>query len=170
MDTVAGLNGTQQCGCLRTTQEDTYMTMLGWNIKWLFALAVAALLPLGRANATWYSANSEIGSDILMVEVRWPYRCVGSYFALWNSSPYPQGGYFYGGIAIYGQGEQATLAEPEAALRHEVWSFWPSDAYQGERTRIEASGNPFGGDSMAGEGTEAGIHSGNLPFLKPQQW
>jgi hypothetical protein len=23
---------------------------------------------------------------------------------------------------------------------------------------------------MAGEGTEAGIHSGNLPFLKPQQW
>ncbi len=170
MDTVAGLNGTQQCGCLRTTQEDTYMTMLGWNIKWLFALAVAALLPLGRANATWYSANSEIGSDILMVEVRWPYWCVGSYFALWNSSPYPQGGYFYGGIAIYGQGEQATLAEPEAALRHEVWSFWPSDAYQGERTRIEASGNPFGGDSMAGEGTEAGIHSGNLPFLKPQQW
>ena len=141
-----------------------------WNMNWLFAVAVSALLPLGKANATWYSANSEIGSDILMVEVRWPYWCVGTYFALWNSSPYPQGGYFYGGIAVYGKGEKATPEEPEAALRHEVWSFWPSDAYKGERTRIEASGNPFGGDSMAGEGTEAGIHSGNLPFLKPQQW
>ena len=141
-----------------------------WNRNWLWAAALGALLPLGRANATWYSANSEIGSDILMVEVRWPYWCVGTYFALWNSSPYPQGGYFYGGVAIYGKGAQASPEEAEASLRHEVWSFWPSDAYKGERTRIEASGNPFGGDSMAGEGTEAGIHSGNLPFLKPQQW
>ena len=139
-------------------------------MNWLFAALAAALLPLANANATWYSANSEVGPDILMVEVRWPYWCVGTYFALWNSSPYPQGGYFYGGVAVYGKGEQATLEDPEAALRHEVWSFWPSDTYKGERTRIEASGNPFGGDSMAGEGTEAGIHSGNLPFLKPQQW
>lgn len=105
-----------------------------------------------------------------MVEVRWPYWCVGTYFALWNSSPFPQGGYFYGGIAVYGKGDKATPAETEASLRHEVWSFWASDAYKGERTRIEAVGNPFGGESMSGEGTEAGIHSGNLPFLKPQQW
>ena len=139
-------------------------------MHWLFAVGVSALLPLGQANATWYGANSEIGSDILMLEVRWPYWCVGTYFALWNSSPYPQGGYFYGGVAVYGKGEKATPAETEASLRHEVWSFWPSDAYKGERTRIEASGNPFGGDSMAGEGTEAGIHSGNLPFLQPRQW
>ena len=141
-----------------------------WNKNWLWAVAVSAMLPLGKAHATWYSANSEVGADILMVEVRWPYWCVGTYFALWNSSPFPQGGYFYGGVAVYGKGQKATLEDPEAALRHEVWSFWPSDAYKGERTRIEASGNPFGGDSMAGEGTEAGIHSGNLPFLKPQQW
>ena len=92
------------------------------NISWLFAAAVAALLPLGKADATWYSANSEIGSDILMVEVRWPYWCVGTYFALWNSSPYPQGGYFYGGVAVYGKGEQADLTagqrrEIAAALR-----------------------------------------------------
>src|SRR5512137_440610 len=100
----------------------------GWNRNWLFAMAMSVLLPLGKANATWYSANSEIGSDILMVEVRWPYWCVGTYFALWNSSPYPQGGYFYGGVAVYGKGEKATLEDPEAALRHEVWSFWPSDA------------------------------------------
>jgi photosystem II stability/assembly factor-like uncharacterized protein len=105
-----------------------------------------------------------------MVEVRWPYWCVGTYFALWNSSPYPQGGYFYGGIAVYGKGEHATPAETEATLRHEVWSFWPSAAYKGERTWIEAVGNPFNGGSMSGEGTEAGIHSGILPFLEPQQW
>jgi len=146
------------------------MIRLRQNINWLFVAAAATLLPLGQAKATWYSANCEAGSDILMVEVRWPYWCVGSYFALWNSSPYPQGGYFYGGIAVYGQGEQATPAQTEATLRHEVWSFWPSDAYKGERTRIEAMGNPFDGASMSGEGTEAGIHSGTLPFLKPQQW
>ena len=146
------------------------MTARKWNVKWLCALVVGTVLPLGVANATWYGANSELGSDILMLEVRWPYWCVGTYFALWNSAPYPQGGYFYGGIAIYGKGEQASAEEQEKALRHEVWSFWASDAYKGERTRIEAAGNPFGGSSMSGEGTEAGIHSGNLPFLKPQQW
>jgi hypothetical protein len=79
-----------------------------WSMNWLFAVVVSALLPLGNANATWYGANSEIGSDILMVEVRWPYWYVGTYSALWNSSPYPQGGYFHGGIAVYGKGEKAT--------------------------------------------------------------
>ena len=52
-----------------------FFFMRRWNMNWLFAVAVSALLPLGKANATWYSANCEIGSDILMVEVRCPYWC-----------------------------------------------------------------------------------------------
>jgi len=122
------------------------------------------------SEATWYSFGVEDDAEIIMFDVRWPYWPHGTYFSFWNSSPYPKGGYFYGGIATYGSGENATTEEIEAANCHEVWSFWPSDDYRGDRTRIIALGDPFAGGTMSGEGTEAGIHSGDLPFLEPQKW
>lgn len=131
---------------------------------------IALIAPLDKAHATWYSFGVENGAEIIMFEARWPYWPQGTYFSFWNTQPYPKGGYLYGGIATYGKGENATPAQIEAANRHEVWSFWPSKDYKGNRTRVVALGNPFTGGTMSGEGTEAGIHSGKLPFLKPKRW
>tara|TARA_R110000850_G_scaffold104576_4_gene215036 strand:- start:1631 stop:4996 length:3366 start_codon:yes stop_codon:yes gene_type:complete len=125
---------------------------------------------ISNAKATWYGIGVERGADIVMFEARWPYWPNGTYFSFWNTSPVPEGGNFYGGVATYGKGENATPAEVEASNRHEVWSFWPSNHYKGDRTRVVALGNPFTGGSMSGEGAEAGIHSGKLPFLKPKEW
>ncbi|AQT69078.1 putative protein related to plant photosystem II stability/assembly factor [Anaerohalosphaera lusitana] len=133
-------------------------------------VAIIVLSISGNLQATWYGFGVDREADVMMFQARWPYWPVGTYFAFWNSSPYPKGGYFYGGIATYGKGEDATPEETEAAHRHEVWSFWPSEHYNGDRTRIVALGDPFTGGTMAGEGTEAGIHSGKLSFLKTNQW
>ncbi|MBI9019554.1 MAG: hypothetical protein JEZ07_20075 [Phycisphaerae bacterium] len=136
----------------------------------LWLMLLITMFSFNKAQATWYSFGVEQGSDIIMFEARWPYWSVGTYFSFWNSEPYPQGGYFYGGVATYGKGENATPEETEAANRHEVWSFWPSDHYKGDRTRVLALGDPFTGGTMSGEGTEAGIHSGKLSYLKTRQW
>ncbi|NQZ59273.1 MAG: hypothetical protein HRT88_17605, partial [Lentisphaeraceae bacterium] len=136
----------------------------------IFTLFFALLLLGSSLHATWYKFGVKQGADIVSCEVRWPFWSPGTYFALWNSSPYPQGGYFYGGIAVSGKGEHATPQETENGYRHQVWSFWPSPAYKGDRTRVAALGNPFTGGTMSGEGTEAGIHSGMLKFLKTKKW
>ncbi|MCH2209269.1 MAG: PA14 domain-containing protein [Lentisphaerales bacterium] len=120
--------------------------------------------------ATWYQFGVSEGADIISCEVRWPFWSPGTYFALWNTNPYPQGGYLYGGIATSGKGENSTPEDNENGYRHQVWSFWPSPHYKGDRTRIEALGNPFAGGTMSGEGTESGIHSGMLKFLKTNKW
>ena len=136
----------------------------------LLMLLLTAMLPVNKAHALWYKFGVEQGSDIIMFEARWPYWPFGTYFAFWNSRPYPKGGSFYGGVATYGKGENATTEEIEETLRHQVWSFWPSDHYQGDRVRVVALGDPFAGGTTSGEGTEAGIFSGKLSFLKTNQW
>jgi len=55
---------------------------------------------LGSASeACWYGENVESGSDIVMMELRYPYWPVSTYFACWNMHFVPHGGPFYGGVA-----------------------------------------------------------------------
>ncbi|NWK57431.1 hypothetical protein HW115_17565 [Verrucomicrobiaceae bacterium N1E253] len=139
--------------------------------KKILNLLVFTLICLTNTlHATWYQFGVSKGADIITCEVRWPFWSPGTYFALWNTNPYPQGGYLYGGIATSGKGEHATAEETKNGYRHQVWSFWPSPHYKGDRTRVEALGNPFAGGTMSGEGTETGIHSGMLEFLKVKKW
>jgi len=138
--------------------------------KILNLLVVTLLFFTNTLHATWYQFGVSKGADIITCGVRWPFWSPGTYFSLWNTHPHPQGGYLYGGIATSGKGEHATPEETANGYRHEVWSFWPSPHYKGDRTRVEALGDPFTGGTMSGEGTEAGIHSGMLEFLKTKKW
>jgi hypothetical protein len=44
------------------------------------------------------------GADIIVADLRWPFWSHGTYYALWNSSTVPEGGYYYGGVASYWKG------------------------------------------------------------------
>ena len=48
-------------------------------------LLLVALVP-AAARATWYQENIEGGSEIIMMDLRWPWWCSGTYYANWNTS------------------------------------------------------------------------------------
>ena len=103
------------------------------------------LITLGAnlAHAGWYNANTGGGSDIIMSEQRWVFWPKGTYFALWNSSTFPQGGHFYGGVATYGPGKNGAKEKQEAYRPQVVWTFWNANAYEGTRVRPAYLGAPF---------------------------
>ena len=82
-----------------------------FTLAFIAITLIAMMAPLNNAHATWYGIGVKNGADTIMFEARWPYWPHGTYFSFWNSAPYPKGGYFYGGIATYGKGENATPAE-----------------------------------------------------------
>jgi hypothetical protein len=127
------------------------------------------LLTATQAHATWYYPNVDKGSDIVMVDVRWPYWPKATYFALWNMATYPEGGPFYGGVAPYGPGKEGSQDEQDAYEPQLVWSFWGSPHYEGDRVRSVYFDAPFYGGSMSGEGATAGI-CGYFPYLRPNKW
>ena len=133
-------------------------------------LAVGFGMMLSAAHADWYKAVMEPGPDIVSIDVRWPYWPPGTYFALWNGSTAPAGGYFYGGVALAGPGREGSPEQQAKASRSLVWSFWGNDAvYKGDRVRIDCLGAGTYGGVMSGEGTQAGFSS-ELSFLVPGQW
>ena len=137
------------------------------NKKLLLPLLMLIIAP--QAHATWYYPNVDKGSDIVMVDLRWPYWPKGTYFALWNMATYPEGGPFYGGVAPYGPGKEGSQKLHEAYEPQLVWSFWGSDKYKGDRVRSVFFDAPFYGGSMSGEGATAGI-CGFFPYLRPNHW
>ena len=58
-----------------------------------------ALVP-AAARATWYQENIEGGSEIIMMDLRWPWWCSGTYYANWNTGfvGAPSSMSFYGGF------------------------------------------------------------------------
>lgn len=132
-------------------------------------LVLLLLLSATQTRATWYYPNVDKGSEIVMVDVRWPYWPKATYFALWNMSTYPEGGPFYGGVAPYGPGKDGSQEAQDAYDPQLVWSFWGSPRYKGDRVRSVYFGEPFYGGGMSGEGATAGI-CGYFPYLRPNQW
>jgi len=129
------------------------------------------LITLGAnlAHAGWYNANTGGGSDIIMSEQRWVFWPKGTYFALWNSSTFPEGGKFYGGVATYGPGKHGTKEKQEAYRPQVVWTFWNANAYEGTRVRPAYLGAPFTSGNMSGEGASHGVY-GHFPYLRPNSW
>jgi hypothetical protein len=129
-------------------------------------LLLLLLFLSAHAHATWYYPNVDKESDIIMVDVRWPYWTKSTYFALWNMATYPEGVSFYGGVAPYGPGEKVTQEVQDVYEPQRVWSFLGSPNYQADRVRSGYFGDPFFGGSMSDEGANAGI-SGYFPYLRP---
>jgi len=50
----------------------------------LVPLAALVLLAPSAVEATWYGENVEKGSDIMMMDVRWPWWPESTYYANWD--------------------------------------------------------------------------------------
>ena len=55
--------------------------MLIHSVRIMMALAFLTLVAAQPAQATWYGENVEKGSDIMMMDVRWPWWPESTYFA-----------------------------------------------------------------------------------------
>lgn len=127
---------------------------------WPVLLFMLAALP-SSTFAWWYSTDVKKGADIIVDEVRWPHWPQGTYFALWNTHPYPKGGYIYGGIAPLGPTDQHR--------RELVWTFWGGSAYGSDRPTVVALSDHTLGGPMFGEGASASI-VGDMDMLQPARW
>jgi hypothetical protein len=68
--------------------------------KLILPLAALMYLTPGALRATWYQENLANGSDIITMDLRWPWWPSGTYYANWNTSfnPQPNNASFYAGF------------------------------------------------------------------------
>ena len=141
-------------------------------------LACIALLMLGTAppvRATWYGENVADGSDIMMMDVRWPWWPESTYFANWNFAVNPSGINGYGGFtggprALEPDHRPDFDPEVQAAFRAgSVWSFWGSNK-EGEPVRVVASSEFAYPRQYIGEGASGSLGGPVWPFIKQDRW
>ena len=63
--------------------------------KFLLSLCSLWLLLTLPSSASWYGDEVKAGSDIIMVDLLYPYWPESTYFSCWNLDMFPKGGYFY---------------------------------------------------------------------------
>jgi PA14 domain len=140
-------------------------------------LAAGILASAGRAHATWYSENIRDGSDIIMMDLRWPWWPCATYYANWNSgfNPKPNNLSFYAGFVSTmpdGPGfKPSTDARLEAAFRPgTVWSFWGSSADGTPVRFIDTAPNLYMRNVYGGEGLSGTLGAEPWNFVHSQQW
>lgn len=141
-------------------------------------LALLALLAAPTATATWYGDGSAAnGSDIMMMDIRYPYWAGGFYNAFWNFSI--AGGTVgftgYGGLVHTLNPDPAVgKPDPDSPLQEthqprSVWSFW-GKSETGEPVRIvECSPFTFPAQYI-GEGASGAAEGRGWDFIKPRRW
>lgn len=146
------------------------MTLPAWGLA---ALVLAASNSVSRA--TWYGENVAKGSDIMMMDVRWPWWPESTYFANWNfgTSPTGLGGYggFAGSVRTLDPDHRPDLdPEVQAAFRPgSVWSFWGASR-EGEPVRVAASSEYTYPRQYIGEGASGSLGGPVWPFIRQGRW
>ena len=137
-------------------------------VLWL----LGSVLPV---RATWYGENITDGSDIMMMEVRWPWWPESTYYANWNFATKPSGiggyGGFTGGVGTLEPDHRPDFdPEVQAAFRAgSVWSFWGSNK-EGEPVRVVASSEYAYPRQYVGEGASGSLGGAVWPFIKQDRW
>lgn len=131
--------------------------------RFLLLLCAGMFLP---ASACWYGDKVEDGADMVMIDLLYPYWAESTYFACWNMNMYPQGGYFYAGVA----GTTPPEGEEERYRPSTVWSFWPADSYEGRQVRNVYTDPEVYAQQYIGEGASGNAGGRNVSWLKPKQW
>jgi hypothetical protein len=135
-------------------------------------LLAGVVLP---ARATWYGENVAKGSDIMMMDVRWPWWPESTYFANWNFTTAPTGiggyGGFAAGVETLGPDHRPNLdPDVQAAFRpHSVWSFWGA-SQDGEPVRVVDSSEYTYPRQYVGEGASGALGGPVWPFIKQDRW
>lgn len=127
------------------------------------------------AAATWYGENVANGSDIMMMDVRWPWWPESTYFANFNFATNPSGLSGYGGFAISGPNHEPDHlpnydSALQAALRPgSVWSFWGAGK-DGEPVRVAATSPYCYPHQYIGEGASGSLGGPSWPFISQNHW
>ena len=141
-------------------------------------LALACMfLTVGSVRATWYQENIADGSDIIMMDLRWPWWPSGTYYANWNTNfnPKPNNISFYAGfLGSVPDGPGFTPNPDEkiqAAFRPgSVWSFWGSGK-DGTPVRFtDTAPNLYINNTYGGEGCSGTLGAEPWPFVTCKQW
>ena len=145
--------------------------------KLILPLAALVYLTPGTLRATWYQENIANGSDIIMMDLRWPWWPSGTYYANWNTNfnPKPNNVSFYAGfLGAVPDGPGFTPNPDEklqAAFRPgSVWSFWGSGA-DGTPVRFtDVAPNLYIKNDYGGEGCSGTLGADPWPFVTCKQW
>ena len=114
----------------------------------------------------WYRDHVRQGADIFMIDILYPYWAESSYYACWNIDMYPNGGYFYGGIAAnMPEGETEETYRPNS-----VWTFWEHAAYNKRQARSVYIHPSVYSSQYGGEGSSGAAHGTELDWVKPKNW
>lgn len=129
-------------------------------------LTILLILATLASNACWYGDKIKPGSDIIMLDIMYPYWPESTYFACWNINMYPIGGYFYGGVAC-----STPSREQEASYRPgTVWSFWEDKAYEKRQVRNVYINPQVYSRQYVGEGASGSAGGRDVSWIKTQQW
>ena len=144
--------------------------------KRIIPLVALILLSQSSLQATWYSEGVEVGADLMMMDLRWPWWPSGTYYANWNSGIKPQGGIsFYAGfLGTLADGPGGT-PNPDEKLQSafrpgSVWSFWGGDKDGNPVRFVDVAPNLCFKNAYGGEGCNASLHSEAWNFIQCQRW
>lgn len=140
-------------------------------------IGLATLLPCPDAHATWYGENVANGSDIVMMDLRWPWWPSGTYFANWNSAfnPKPNNISFYAGFTSYLPDGPGQTPNPDEARQSQcrpgsVWTFWGGDAAGTPVRFTDVAPNLFIKNDYGGEGSSGTVGGEVWPFVRCRCW
>jgi hypothetical protein len=148
------------------------------RLVFLFFVACSSLFSFARpAQATWYNENIEDGSDIVMMDLRWPWWASGTYYANWNSGFKSETGavsFYAGFVSSLADGPEHS-PNPDQQLQAtfrpgNVWSFWGGND-DGRPVRFEnVASNLYIKNEYGGEGLSGTVGSTPWPFVRSQRW
>ena len=134
--------------------------------KFLLSLCSLWLLLTLPSSASWYGDEVKAGSDIIMVDLLYPYWPESTYFSCWNLDMFPKGGYFYAGVAA-NVNDNTNL---ETYRPSTVWSFWPAPVYEGRQVRNVYVNPHVYAQQYVGEGASGKAGGRDVPWIKTRQW
>ncbi len=142
-----------------------------------YSLAALFYLTPGSLLATWYQENVADGSDMIMMDLRWPWWPSGTYYANWNTSfnPQPNNVSFYAGFLGSVPDGPGGMPNPDekiqAAFRPgSVWSFWGGGADGNPVRFIDVAPNLYIKNDYGGEGCSGTLGADAWPFVTCKQW
>ena len=151
--------------------------MIHYSITTIIAKIAIVILVFYPANlrATWYGENVESGSNVMMMDVCWPFWPESTYSAIWNfgTNPTGIGGYggFANGIPSIAPDHRPNLDPAVQAAFHpgSVWSFWGGNK-EGEPVRVVASSEYTYPKQYVVEGASGSLGAYSWPFMTNGAW
>jgi len=125
------------------------------------------------AQAFWYGETVKKGSDIMMMDLRWPFWSESTYYANWNSGV--EGFSFYGGYnSVPAAVPPDFLPDMNTELQDgirpgSIWTFWGENPETNEPVRTLATSRYNYLYQYVGEGASAAFYGSAWP-IERNKW